>query len=137
MRIGLGLLVFAALVSIGCGRAPDRVGVTGQVVFEDGQPVDHGMIEFAPIETQNAVGAGAVILSGSYKVPRAKGLRLGRYRVRIYQADRIAQQAGPPGSVPVERPKEQIAAKFNSETELTAEIGVLEDQRLDYRVQHR
>ena len=135
MSTGIGVLAIAALLSIGCGHAPERVGVTGDVVFDDGQPVDQGMIEFAPLASKNAVGAGAVIVQGHYEIPQAKGLRLGQYQVRIYQPEKVTAAVGPPGASRVERPREQIAAKFNSQSELIAEITAVKDYRFDYRVE--
>ena len=80
---------------------------------------------------------GRVILAGHYEIPRAHGLQVGQYRVRIFQADQVTPPVGPPGSSVASRPQEQIAAKFNSASELVAEVHSLADQRFDYDVQHR
>src|SRR5687768_14889169 len=80
------LLTVVALVALGgCGDSQNRSEVTGRVTLR-GQPVDDGIIQFAPLDGQ-PTGDGAQIAQGQYRIPKEKGLAPGRYRVSIYAGD--------------------------------------------------
>jgi hypothetical protein len=122
----------AAVVAIaGCGRsATDRRDVSGEVTL-DGKPVDGGNIQIDPLDANQTSATGALIRAGSYSIPHQTGLVPGKYRVRIYWADRTVKadiipgapgSAGPPGPMSVAPLKELIPAKYNTESELTIEI---------------
>jgi hypothetical protein len=125
-------LAGAALALPGCGRAgSDRCDVTGTVTLA-GQPVDGGNIEFAPLEANLGSASGAMIQAGRYTIPSKTGLSPGKYRVRIYWADKPAlldadESDAPPGAIkmnPARIPhvKELIPTKYNVESQLTIEV---------------
>lgn len=122
-------LLWCLLVT-GCGGAPnplDRQPVTGTVKF-NGAPLDHGTIDLSPVVPgRKAVGAGAMIKSGSFSIPAAQGLPPGKYLVRIYSPD---GGEGPkdamPGDTQVDpaapTAKERIPAKYNVDSQETVEV---------------
>jgi hypothetical protein len=122
----------AALALPGCGHAgSDRCDVTGTVTLA-GQPVDGGNIEFAPLAASQGSASGAMIQAGRYTIPSKTGLSPGKYRVRIYWADKPTlvdadESDAPPGAIkknPARIPqvKELIPAKYNVESQLTIDV---------------
>ncbi len=114
----------ALVVSVGflagCGKAEvKRYRVTGTIKYK-GEPVKAGTITFRSIDGQaNGVGN---ILNGDYDIPATSGLPVGKYQVTISYPD---PKAAPPGDMPGESsapPKDLLPAKYNSKSELTAEI---------------
>jgi hypothetical protein len=119
----LGAAVLAALLS-GCG--PDYGGrqeVKGTVKLK-GQPLDQGVIDFTPVESQPTKG-GAVISKGSYSIPRSSGLMKGKYRVMITSGDGRTREdsnepPGPSGANIIS--KERIPADYNVNTKQEIEV---------------
>jgi hypothetical protein len=120
MAIGLGLLAAA-----GCAKGPNRLKVSGTVLYK-GQPLDQGRIEFEPDDPGAKFFGGAPIEAGAFIIPSSLGLMPGRYKVRVYSSDRVLPPGDgpppPPGSPGMPTPKERVAAKFNTQTTLTAEV---------------
>ena len=77
IRFTLGL---AAIAFVGCGNA-DRLPVAGSIVV-GGQPVDRGLITFAPVDPQ-AKPSGAAINDGRFATEEGHGLLPGDYQVTI------------------------------------------------------
>lgn len=97
--------------------------VSGSVTL-DGQPLDSGTIEFVPTGVSNGLLSGALIANGQYSVPVDKGLPPGKYTVRVFSAGAIANvPSGPPGSEAPAPARERIPAKYNVNSQLTAEIN--------------
>jgi hypothetical protein len=118
----LAFLFFAPLLA-GCGGGDElpRRAVSGTVTL-DGQPLAEGTIRFDPADGQ-ATGGGDVIRGGSYSLPRANGLVPGQYRVSISSASGASGASGEaPGSAGVMM-SEQIPSRYNSRSELTAEVA--------------
>lgn len=67
------LLTLLVLVSAGCGKSNPlgRQAVTGTISL-NGQPLEHGTIEFSP--QGEGTASGAVIENGSFSIPADKGL---------------------------------------------------------------
>lgn len=113
------------VTSLGCGSGNplNRQAVSGKVTL-DGQPLDQGTIELVPTVTEGGILSGGAIRDGSFQVPADKGLPPGTYTVRIYSVEGDAAPAAPAGADIVKAPlaKERIPAKYNSQSELTAEV---------------
>src|SRR5437588_12847136 len=62
-----------------------KMEVSGTVTLQ-GQPVKEGSILFIPLDKQETQG-GAQILNGEYKMPAEKGLKPGKYLVRLTAGD--------------------------------------------------
>ncbi len=117
------LLCFSALIGCG-GPATDRVPVAGEVTI-DGQPLDRGSIEFHPDGEEGTV-TGGVIREGTFEIPATQGAKPGKYSVRIFASSGgvEAEPDEPPGpEAEGQVAEERIPAKYNTETELSADIG--------------
>jgi hypothetical protein len=124
----LALVAGGTLTTAGCNRGgTDRCAVTGAVTLK-GQPVNGGNIQFAPMSVKQVSASGAVILDGRYTIPRQSGLAAGKYRVRIYWPEKAGIEQGP--NVPL--PKERVPAKYNADSELTAEVRERADNTFDF-----
>jgi len=79
------VLIAAAL----CGGCSDpyggRMEVRGDVKLQ-GQPLKEGMIIFEPLDKQDT-HSGAPITNGEYQVPKERGLKPGKYLVRLTAGD--------------------------------------------------
>ena len=118
------LLTVLALAALGgCGDSQNRSEVTGRVTLR-GQPVDDGIIQFAPLDGQQT-GDGAQIVQGQYRIPKDKGLAPGRYKVSIYAGDGRsgAGDASPDSPHAGSRPgKERVPPEYNESSTLVREV---------------
>ncbi|MEN6493383.1 MAG: hypothetical protein ABFD16_03750 [Thermoguttaceae bacterium] len=110
-------LTMMVLVGCGAGSGQDLHGVTGKVTF-DNEPVKEGRILFRAVDGDQRAFSGP-IENGLYKLEA----RPGKMRVEI-TASRIV-----PGKFDTSNPGEKvpigemyIPARYNSKTELTAEV---------------
>ena len=100
-------------LSAGCSDPyGGRMEVTGEVKLK-GQPLKEGMIIFEPLGETKDTHSGAAIVNGGYKVPKERGLKPGKYLVRLTAGDGItpARLSAREGKNP---PKEQAAAPGGS-----------------------
>ncbi len=117
----VGVCAFVA----GCGgdsSGPKGVAISGTVTL-DGAPLDHGTI----LIKWSGSAAGADIANGKFAIPANVGPIPGKHRVEISSPEggskvtstdptkAMDEASGPP-------PTERIAAKYNTESELTAEV---------------
>jgi hypothetical protein len=126
-----GLFVVA-----GCNRHPDRAAVAGEVKMADGRPIESGMIEFSGLD--QTLVTGATITAGKYQVPRAKGLKVGKYRICINAPDRQpdpAAAAGFPGEFRSRLPKELIPPRYNRDSQIEVAVPDTNDQRFDFTIE--
>ena len=127
VRVCCHLMLLAAGVGLltGCGRDPHaRQGVTGTVTFQ-GTPLDQGRIQFVPATSAGPTEAGTTIENGKYSVPAEPGLVHGTYKVSIFSYDKTGakvQSTDLPGESGATQFRERIPAKYNTATDLTAEI---------------
>jgi hypothetical protein len=106
------IVYLVAVISAGCSDPyGGRMEVTGEVKLK-GQPLKEGLIIFEPLEKQDTQ-SGAPIANGAYTVPRQRGLKPGKYLVRLTAGDGItpARVAAGEGKNP---PKEEAAAPGGS-----------------------
>jgi hypothetical protein len=127
-RLSSPLVVFAALgLAVGCSGPSDdlpREAVSGTVTL-DGQPLANGSISFSPAGGSGATGGGDAIKGGKFSIARDSGLVPGNYNFSIYAGANSAERTKPAqaGSLKKsEMAKELIPAKYNSNTELRAEV---------------
>jgi hypothetical protein len=82
----LSSIPFVVLIA-GCSESHDgRVEVTGTVKLK-GQPIKDGAIVlFEPLDNQDTAG-NATVTGGTYSIPRATGLKPGKYLVRVTLGD--------------------------------------------------
>lgn len=107
--------VAAAVLAVGgCDSAPKLYEVTGAVTI-DGQPVPDGDIIFLPADTGAAPEPDKVV-DGRYTVRARAGFK----KVSVSASKIIPGGARGGGNEPV--PEEYIPERYNSRTELTAEV---------------
>jgi hypothetical protein len=134
------LMVGVALVAVGCGRGPgDRCAISGSVTLDE-EPVDGGSIQISPLDSEQTSASGAMIVGGHFAIPRESGLKPGKYRIRIYWADMESAKAvltvlggGNPGKQ-APQVKERIPARYNTQSELTAEVRQGDANTFDFRL---
>ena len=121
----VSILVMLALLPTvgGCrrGNGFDLQAISGKVTL-DSRPVDHGTIQFAPLEKQGLL-SGSAITAGEYHVPKGKGLPPGRYVVRISSA--LPGDASQPAAAlgaPQPPLRERIPECYNSASRLRVEV---------------
>lgn len=120
-----GLPLLLLIVTVGCGPTDslNRQAISGTVTL-DGQPLENGTIEMVPVDAGEGVASGANITDGSYEIPQEKGLPPGKYTVRISAAagSPTKTSKAPPGEGDVQPAEERIPARYNAQSELTAEV---------------
>jgi hypothetical protein len=133
LAAGLGLLLAA-----GCSKGPGRLKVSGTVLFK-GRPLDQGRIEFEPAAPGVTFFGGAPIEAGAFTIPATLGLTPGKYKVRVYSTDRVLPAGSapppPPGSPGMPVPTERVAARYNTETTLTADVLPDVDNVFEFKVE--
>jgi hypothetical protein len=114
-----------ALLCIGgCGPSSklDKVVVTGTVTL-DGQPLPNGEIRFFPIDGTPGSVSGGPIVDGDYRAVSRGGVPVGNHRVEIRGFRTATASRGGPNTSLEGGPAEQyLAAKYNTETELTRQV---------------
>jgi hypothetical protein len=134
-RLGPLLGVIALGTLGGCSDPRGRQEVTGEVRFR-GQPVEEGVIQFAPLDGQ-ATGDGALIVNGQYRIPRAKGLSPGKYRVTIVAGNGISGQGDASPDTPnAGRPPvgERIPPDYNEHSRIVKEVTAGGPNRFDFNI---
>ncbi len=111
-----------AVIAVGCSSEPKRLEVSGTVSYK-GQPVPSGSILFSPEDESVKSMGGSAVTNGQFKIPQATGLLPGKYKVSISYPDPKGP-APKEGEAPGEsrETKELLPAKYNSATELRAEV---------------
>lgn len=124
------ILVGAAMAA-GCGRSgPALVPVSGSVTF-DGRAVESGEIVFRAADEAVASSAGT-IRDGRYETRTP----VGRKRVEIIATRRAAPKAEKPGGSGESPPAEMyVPDRYNSKSELTAEVTVAGPNQFDFDLQ--
>jgi hypothetical protein len=130
-RLSALLFIFgAAGLAAGCSGATDnlpREAVAGTVTL-DGQSLADGTIAFTPAGTsdeEGMSGGGGEIKNGKFAIARDVGLLPGNYNVAIFASEKTGERTKPAqvgAGKPTELAKQLIPAKYNSKSELKAEI---------------
>jgi hypothetical protein len=129
----VGVIALATLS--GCADPKNRQQITGEVVFK-GQPVEDGIINFAPMDGQ-ATGEGAHIEKGKYRIPREKGLSPGKYTVRIFAGN---GQSGAGDASPdspnagQKQSLERIPAAYNDHSTVIKEVTNGGSNNFDFNI---
>jgi hypothetical protein len=145
------LALTLATVAIGCARSLDdlpREPVAGTVTM-DGQPLPEAVIQFSAAgdAAKNATpGANTEVKDGKFSIPREEGLVPGTYKVSVSHA--VLKEVQPKGkgkaqvntSIPNRNKQlgpEQIPAKYNTQTELKADIKPGSSRDLKFELQSK
>jgi len=123
----LVLAMSAVALLAGCGEGGGglpREAVSGTVTFK-GEPLKAGSIQFLPTSPREVTAGGAIIVDGKYSIGKSEGLVPGKYQVLISGAQAAPASAKselPGASPPLPPAKEPIPAKYNSKSELSADV---------------
>lgn len=135
----MGLALLLAPWITGCGSSTDgRVAVSGEVTL-DGQPLDRGTIELHP-KSPGGTMTGGMIANGTFSIAAEQGPKPGSYEVRIFAAGAgtTVDPNEPPGpESQAKPPAERIPARFNVNSELTAEVGPDGDAGMKFAVESK
>jgi hypothetical protein len=120
-RITCLIASVALALLLGCA-AEQQVEVRGKVTL-DGKPVEDGTISFVPKTGSQQQAAWGPIKAGEFVIDAAQGLATGVSRVEI-RALRSTGRILPSsvGGEPEHEMKDYIPQRYNSASELTAEI---------------
>jgi hypothetical protein len=134
----LGALMLSA-ITLGCGARSDLAAIKGRVKFKNGEAINRGSIEYDRTDPAAAFQSGARIVDGAYEIPREKGLRPGKYIVRINAASALLSGNDAPGSGGPGRagklPEETVSQKYNSQSNLVVEVTDEAMQTFDFEVE--
>ena len=122
----LAVVLTASATAWGCGSEDQlqRQAISGSVTLA-GKPLESGMIQFQPTSTNETTAGVGTIALGRYRIAAIEGLVPGKYQVMITGA------LGPPAeskagvrdeALPRAPAKELIPTRYNSNTELRAEV---------------
>ena len=78
-------LACVVVLASGCSDPDGRAEVSGTIKLA-GQTLNDGLISFEPLEGQDTK-SGAMIENGAFRIPRQKGLKPGKYLVRVTAGD--------------------------------------------------
>lgn len=135
-----GSLPFVAVVAVllvaGCGGNSDRHAIHGQVTL-DGQPLAAGYFSLRPMPGTRGPTAGAEIRDGQFRIEQAGGPFAGTMRVEI-TASRPGKSTFRDDAGMVQHSYEQfVPARYNTASELTAEVPTTNDAPLKFELTSR
>ena len=129
----LGALMLTA-ISLGCSKS-DLAAIKGRVKFKNGEAIKFGSIEYSPTDRAAANKSGSEIVDGAYAIPSEKGLRAGKYVVRIYSPSFLLSPQQKGSAQGLKLPEELVSAKFNTESNLVIEVTHEPKQTFDFEVE--
>jgi hypothetical protein len=116
-----GLIALLALAS-GCATEPPSYVVSGKVNL-DGKPLKDGEISFVAEDGKTPLANGSIV-AGAFEFPA----QAGKKKVQIYSRHEV------PGSGMF---NELLPAKYNSATELTAEVKAGGENKFTFELKSR
>ena len=120
-RFHTGCLLLPFLAALGCSGG-NRAAVTGKVTV-DGQPLEQGRIMFVPDQANPGPTAGGPIVNGSYTVPAANGVFIGKNTVQINAVRKTGKKIQSPfGPGLIDDVAEVIPQRYNTKSEISREI---------------
>lgn len=123
----------ACTLVCGCNnKGPARVPVAGHITV-GGEPLQNGSIAFEPVG--HGIAGGGTIKDGSYDISKLSGPTAGKSLVRIVSPN-------PRGRTTIDKMSgqtitlldETIAARYNTQSELTVELPVGGNLALDFKL---
>jgi hypothetical protein len=126
--------ISGTLLICSCGGSGGRQSVEGTVAL-DGKLLEKGQITFVPEPGTPGPTAGAEIGGGKFAIPASGGPLAGKFRVEITAsrpggkkvADRFTGK-------PVDAYEQFIPARYNTESQLTADVKADVENRFEFKV---
>ena len=132
------MVLAACLIVTLCGCGGDgREAIQGTVTF-DGQPLAAGQISFLPEPGTKGPTAGAAIKDGAFTIASHDGTFAGKFRVEITAtrpSNRKAMNHETGQMVNV--PQQYIPAKYNKQSQLTADVKSGEANQFKFELTSR
>jgi hypothetical protein len=122
------------VVAAGCGKdSGGRRAVSGSVTFQ-GQPLDHGAIQFLTSGAVPSAASGAVIRDGRFRIPAEHGLEPGAYRVLITSPVPLSEV--PEGSMDTPLTHERIPPEYSSAErgQATVEVKAQRNNTFEFNI---
>jgi hypothetical protein len=139
-RTGWGALALLVGGLVGCGdQHGGRVAVSGTAKL-NGQPLNKGIVTFEPLDKQDTAG-NATLSEGKFSIPRASGLKPGKYLVRVTAGDgKTAQNPvdpdappGPGGGTNIIS-KELVPASWNTQSKQEVTVKSDGENNFDFDI---
>ena len=131
------IVACVTLTMAGCGEParPTGVAVSGAVTL-DGAVLDQGTIHFKPVDLKSLYSTGEII-AGKYAINASVGPQAGKYRIEITSPEGGAKATSADPAKAMELAsappaKERIPAKYNAQTELTADVPANGNNALNF-----
>ena len=132
---GYCLLLAVCWLTVLTACGDSRRGAIEGTVTLDGRPLEKGYISFRPQLGTPGPAAGAEILDGKFAIPAEGGTFGGTFRVEITASRKTGQKVMDRFSgQPVDAYAQFIPAKYNSQTELQAEVNPDAPNRFEFAI---
>ena len=130
----VGMFVVLPSAFVGCGRTSDRQALEGAVTL-DGAPLAEGSITFRPMPGASGPTAGGRITEGKFSVSPRQGTFVGAFRVEIIATRKTGRKIidtmwGEEHEV--EQTEQFLPARYNRQSELTAEVTEAGPNRFEF-----
>jgi hypothetical protein len=126
-RVFGGIAIGMCLATLAGCRGENRAAVEGKVTL-DGTAID-GAINFVSTDGKSVAGASGEIRAGHYSFSAARGPVVGTYRVEVRSVRKTGKvHRAPPPANQIEEWADIIPVRYNSQSELKAEIKPGENQ---------
>jgi hypothetical protein len=132
-RFSLACLLLACGVLLSAGCSDTRRQPIGGAVTLDGQPLAKGYIRLLPSEGTAGPTAGATIENGRFSIDAAKSTFVGSFRVEIV-ATRPSNRTAidPETGQKISVPEQYLPARYNTDSQLTADIADNRPNQLEF-----
>jgi hypothetical protein len=134
--LALPLLALAGGWGCGSGDNLDRQPISGTVTL-DGQPLPTGTVRLDPASAESGTQVSAQIENGKYSLSKSDGPVPGTYKVQItsIESPKFEPPAGKtPGEVVMPKTKENVPAKYNLKSVLTATVKSGQSEPIDFKL---
>lgn len=122
------------LILGGCGRNDGREMLEGSVAI-DGKPLESGYILFRSSEAGKSQATGANIAAGTFRIAGKRSVQPGKFRVEITASRNSGQKtADQLTGKPVDAIEQFIPARYNSQSELTADVKAGGANQFEFKI---
>jgi hypothetical protein len=102
----------------------------------DGRPLDRGYISLRPMAGTRGPTAGSEVTDGKFHIAAREGTREGKFRVEITASRKTGRQVPDDlGGGMADVYEQYLPARYNAQSELTAEIRANERNELRFELQ--
>ena len=120
------------LTSAGCGGGIERRALEGRVTLDE-EPLSQGVITFRPMPGTPGPTAGGEISEGEFSISPGKGTFEGKFRVEITASRKTGKKIKDMkiGAM-VDEYEQLIPQRYNSQSELTADVTADGENRFEF-----